>query len=423
MSFYDFYGSKKTKTNNNLKRSFVTFMVKKINTMWLKNILLYILLLSAIVADAQPPTKFYCTYGGNGYDVGYDVKQTLDGGYIITGSTSSYGMGNTDMYLLKLDSMGQKVFQNTFGGVSNEIGKSVVQLADSSYVMVGYTSSSGVGGYDVFLVKADKAGNLMWQKTIGGADWDFANSLQATLDGGFIIAGTTYSYGHGNADGYIIKTDAMGDTTWTKTYGGLKDDEFKSVIQTADGNYALVGYTKSYNDSLGDVWAIKLDINGDTLWQKFYGGIKKDFGNQIIEHPNGDFFIAGGTESFGVGKMDGYALKLDNIGNQFLQQEHGYSGNDEEFTSIIFSKRNLNVIGFMEKEFFNGFNLQFKLFEWTTNLGYINGTDYGSIDNDETFKIIATKDKGYASVGYTKGYGAINSDVYFLKSDSNFVML
>ena len=240
-------------------------------------LIIILFLVIGIATNAQPPKKFYCRYGGNGYDEGNDVKQTLDGGYIITGSTSSIGQGNTDMYLLKLDSMGQVKFQKTFGGVSNEIGKSIVQLADSSYVMAGYTSSSGVGGYDVFLVKADKTGNLIWQKTYGGSDWDFANSMDATADGGFIIAGTTYSYGKGNADGFVIKTDANGDTTWTKTFGGLKDDEFKSVIQTSDGKYALTGYTKSFNDSLGDVWAIKLDINGDTLWRKFYGGVKEDF--------------------------------------------------------------------------------------------------------------------------------------------------
>ncbi len=221
-------------------------------------------LVIGMAASAQPPTKFYSTYGSNGYDVGYDVKQTLDGGYIIVGSTSSYGQGNTDMYLLKLDSMGQFKFQSTFGGVSNEIGKSIVQLADSSFVMAGYTSSTGVGGYDIFLVKADKTGNLVWQKTIGGADWDFANSMDTVAGGGLIIAGTTYSYGHGNADGYVIRTDANGDTLWTKTYGGLNDDEFKSVIQTTDGNFALTGYTKSYNDvDSGDVWVLKL--NNTTL--------------------------------------------------------------------------------------------------------------------------------------------------------------
>ena len=267
--------------------------------MCLKNILLYILLLLAIATNAQPPAKFYSTYGGNGYDVGYDVKQTLDGGYIITGSTSSFGQGNTDMYLLKLDSMGVKKFETSFGGVSNEIGKSVVQLIDSSYVIAGYTSSTGVGGYDVFLVKTDKTGAVLWQKTIGGADWDFAYSMEATADGGFIIAGTTYSYGRGNADGYVVKTDANGNVVWQKTYGGVNDDEFKSVIQTADGNYALTGYTKSYNDiDSGDVWIFKLDLNGDSTWCKFYGGSKafdfyigEFFLNSIFDNQIKEFFF------------------------------------------------------------------------------------------------------------------------------------
>lgn len=388
----------------------------------MKTLISILFLIIGLAANAQPPTKFYCTYGGSGYDVGYDVKQTLDGGYIITGSTSSYGMGNTDMYLLKIDSMGQKVFQTTFGGVSNEIGKSVVQLLDSSYVMAGYTSSSGVGGYDVFLVKTDKAGNLIWQKTIGGADWDFANSMNATTDGGFIIAGTTYSYGHGNADGYVIKTDANGDTTWTKTFGGANDDEFKSVIQTSDGNYALTGYTKSYNDvDSGDVWVYKLNTIGDSLWCKFFGGTKEDFGNEIMQHPNGSFNIVGGTQSLGLGKLDAYTFKIDNIGNLLWFGVDGVANNNETFNSLAFSKKDPNISAYAESEIFSGFGLQVKIFELSPANLYYNATEYGGVYADEIFKIISTKDKGYACVGYTYSYGAYQSNIFFLKIDSNLV--
>ena len=298
-------------------------------------------LVAFIGAYAQPPKKFYCRYGGNGYDEGNDVKQTLDGGYIITGSTSSIGQGNTDMYLLKLDSMGQVTFQKTFGGVSNEIGKSIVQLADSSYVMAGYTSSSGVGGYDVFLVKADKTGNLIWQKTYGGSDWDFANSMDATADGGFIIAGTTYSYGKGNADGFVIKTDANGDTTWTKTFGGLKDDEFKSVIQTSDGKYALTGYTKSFNDSLGDGWIIRIDQTGNSTYTTSVGGLYSDVLNDVVELTNTNLYFVGSNKSYknGINTLftitGGFAMHLNdsfgkhgkyNIYYQHHEQACGYSG-------------------------------------------------------------------------------------------------
>ena len=385
-------------------------------------LIIILFLVIGIATNAQPPKKFYSTYGGNGYDVGYDVKQTLDGGYIITGSTSGYGQGNTDMYLLKIDSMGQKVFQSTFGGVSNEIGKSIVQLADSSYVMAGYTSSSGVGGYDVFLVKADKAGNLIWQKTIGGADWDFANSMDTTADGGFIIAGTTYSYGKGNADGFVIKTDANGDTTWTKTFGGLKDDEFKSVIQTSDGNYALAGYTKSYNDSLGDAWMFKIYANGDSAHTISYNFGLSDAFNHIQQLQTGEFITAGYLTFNNAQKRDGIFNKISSTGTILLQTTDGQSGGDEEFFRVGISNSSFGVYTVLGNSHENGssFKIDVKLLLLNSGGGYVNGGAIGSSLDDECFSFCLTKEnsKGYIAAGYTKSYNSSLSDCFILKYDS-----
>lgn len=371
---------------------------------------------------SQAPTKFFQRFGGNGYDVAYDLKQTLDSGYIVAGSTSSYGFGNTDMYLAKLNKMGEIVFQKTFGDYNNETAKSVIQLVDSSYVMLGYTNSFGMGGYDTYLVKVDKLGQLVWQKNYGGVDWDFGYSLKQTLDGGFIIAGTTYSFGRGNADGYVIKTDASGNVQWTKTFGGMMDDEFKSVVQTSDGGYALTGYSKSYSDpTYGDMWVFKINALGDSTWCKFYGGAKEDFGNCIIQHPNGDFLIAGAKQSTTTNFLEAFALRINSsgiVGFQFLDND---VSNHRVFNSITVSKRNSNIVTLIEKENFPGYNLQFKILELHVNLFYLNATDYGSLDYDETFSIIATSDKGYAAVGYTKGYEAILTDVYLVKTDSMLV--
>lgn len=387
----------------------------------MKQIVLLVFLFVSFLLKAQPPSKFMCRYGSNGYDVGYDLKQTLDGGYIIAGSTSSFGQGNTDFYLLKLDSLGQKKFENSFGGYSNEIAKSIIQLADSSFVIAGYTSSFGIGGYDIFIVKADKNGNLIWQKTFGGNDWDFAYNIEPTSDGGFIISGTTYSFGYGNADGYIIKTDVSGNVLWSKTYGGKRDDEFKSVIQTSDGNYALTGYTKSYSDSLGDTWLFKVDINGDSIWSYSYGGNKEDFGNQLIENGT-DYFIVGATASVGAGMLDACAYKINSLGGIINMIYDGTSSNDEIYNSITVSKRNsLDYLCFIEREFFPGFKLQTKVIEYDNYLNYKNATDYGSSSNDETYKIVSTNDKGYAIVGYTQGYSAVLTDVFFLKIDSMLI--
>lgn len=383
-----------------------------------KKTIIFLSLLFAFVLNAQPPLKFYCRYGGNGYDFGYDVKQTFDGGYIVVGSTSSFGQGNTDLYLLKLDSMGQVKYQKSFGGYNNEIGKSIVQLADSSFVITGYTSSSGVGGYDMYLLKTDALGNLIWQKTIGGVDWDFSYNIKATTDGGFIICGTTYSYGYGNADGYVVKVDANGNTIWSKYFGGANDDEFKSVTQTSDGNYALTGYTKSYNDvDSGDVWIFKIDMNGDSLWSKYYGGSKEDFGRSIIELNSTDLYVAGGTASQSVNNnLQSLQITFNsNTGNQtylFIDatpQEKYYNAVVQGVNGFIANCGKTKKTGFG----YDGLIDVYKEAFW-----YFNFMSHGSTGREELFGIDKTKDKGFVAVGVTNGFGSVLDDVFIMKGDS-----
>lgn len=379
-----------------------------------------ILSLFCLLASAQAPRNFYMRFGGNGYDVGYDVKQTLDNGYIITGSTSSFGQGNTDLYLVKLDSMGNKKFEKSFGNYNNDIGKSVVQLTDSSYVTVGYTNSTGFGGYDIFLVKADKNGNLVWQKTIGGGDWDFAYSLQSTFDGGFVIAGTTYSFGRGNADGYVVKTDLNGDVEWTKTYGGTHDDEFKSIVQTSDGGFALTGYTKSYNDiDSGDVWVFKLDVMGDSLWCKFYGGSREDYGAGITQLQNTNITIAGGTKSESAnGNMETLLLTFDNTNGTLMLHYADPSTHDEYYNDVV-QGINGTIVGCGTTDN-TAFGSQYDCLVdmYTASYGLLNFFGLGSSLNEEIFAISKTKDKGFVLVGITTSYNAVLDDVFFIKIDS-----
>jgi hypothetical protein len=383
----------------------------------MKQFLVVCFLLTGLVVKPQPPSKFYSTYGGNGYDVGYDVKQTLDNGYIITGSTSSFGQGNTDVYLLKLDSMGQKKFEKSFGGYSNEIGKSIVQLSDSSFVMLGYTSSFGIGGYDVFLVCADKNGNLLWQKTIGGSDWDFAYGFDITADGGFIIAGSTYSFGYGNADGYVIKTDNVGNVIWSKTYGGNKDDEFKSVVTTNDGNYALTGYTKSYNDSLGDVWIFKIGMNGDSLWSKYYGGNKADIGNSIMQDNSSNIFVSGGTKSQSTaGNSETFIATFDplsgTLGYNYIDPSTG-----EEYYNDVTQGLNGKIAncGITKNPVFGYDGIIDMYFSFYV---YFNFFSKGTTMFEEFYSISKTKDKGFVTVGKTTGFNAALEDIFLMKMDS-----
>lgn len=378
--------------------------------------ILFLILTTALLAQA--PSKFYTRIGGNGYDYGYDIKQTLDKGYIFTGSTTSFGQTFPDLYLTKLDSMGQVKFQKYIGNASNEIGKSVIQLSDSSFVIAGYTNSIGFGGYDVYLVKTDKAGNMMWAKTYGGQDWDFAYSLQQTQDGGFVIGGTTYSMGRGGADGYIIKTDANGVEQWHKTYGGINDDEFKSVIQTNDGNYALTGYTKSYNDiDSGDVWIFKLDTNGDSLWCKFYGGNKEDFGNGIIQLQNLNLFVAGGTKSFSVNyNIETIVMSYDLSNGNLLYNYRDVSSQTEYYNCTVQGINGTIVNCGATNNAVSGFDGLVDMY--SSSFGYVNFFSTGSNDIEELYGVSKTQDKGFVAIGKTSGYGAILDDVFILKMDS-----
>ncbi|MBL7933126.1 MAG: hypothetical protein JNL60_14565, partial [Bacteroidia bacterium] len=244
--------------------------------------ILIILLFFALNIGAQPPGKFYGTWGGNGDDVGYSGKQTKDGNYIVAGSTSSYGHGEVDVYLLKIDSMGSVIWDKTYGAFNSEVGKSVIEVVDSGFVITGYTNSFGSGGYDAYLIRTDKNGNLIWQKTFGGTDWDFANDVVLGSDGNLHVVGYTYSYGAGKKDGFILKYDLQGNFLSHKFIGGAEDDELNSIIKTNDGFLATIGYTKSKNDLNGDIYFLKLDLNYDTLFTRTIGGPGVDYGSDLV---------------------------------------------------------------------------------------------------------------------------------------------
>jgi hypothetical protein len=200
------------------------------------------------------------SFGHPDIGCGYSAHQTADSGFIETGFISANG---NDIYLVKTNSSGDTMWTRRFGGDSAETGNSVQQTSDGGYIITGCTKSFGNGGRDVYLVKTDTVGDTMWTRTFGGANDDEGNSVQQTTDDGYIIAGYTASFGRGGRDAYLIKTDSIGDRIWVRTFGGFNDDEAFSVQQTTDGGYIVAGYTKSYGAGGADVWLIKTDSSGN----------------------------------------------------------------------------------------------------------------------------------------------------------------
>jgi hypothetical protein len=223
-----------------------------------------------VKVDSHGNEQWDKTFGGTDFDMSWSVQQTSDGGYILAGYTCSYGAGSSDFWLVKIDSDGNEQWNKTFGGTDMDVAWPVKQTSDGGYILAGYTCSYGAGSEDFWLVKTDSDGNEQWDKTSGGPDFDRSYSAQQTTDGGYILAGFTGSYGAGSYDAWLVKTDSDGNEQWDKTFGGTYHDLARSVQQTTDGGYILAGNTYSYGAGSGDFWLIK--VKGESTTSIFDTG-------------------------------------------------------------------------------------------------------------------------------------------------------
>jgi hypothetical protein len=282
-----------------------------------------------IKTDAFGNEEWNSAFGGNDDDEGYSVQQTTDGGYIVAGHTKSFGAGLKDVYLLKTDSLGNLLWSKTFGGIHDDEGYSVQQTTDGGYIIAGVTSSFSSGGRDVWLIKTDPAGNEVWRKNLGGLSSDGAWSVQQTTDGGYIIGGWTFSHGPGFiGNAWLLKTDASGNEEWNKAFGGTGVDRAYSVKQTFDGGYILTGYTSSFGAGLDDMLLIRTDALGNELWFKTFGGTGRDYGNDVQQTFDGGFIVTGYTLSFGAGGDDVWLVKTDINGNEEWSKTFGGTSSD-----------------------------------------------------------------------------------------------
>ena len=233
----------------------------------------------------------------------------------MAGRTGSFGAGLVDVYLIKTDGSGNKVWEKTFGGSSYDYGYSVQQTSDGGFLIVGNTYSLGDGSLEVYLIKTDVSGNKVWEKNFGGSSFDFGYSVEKTSDGGFVIIGFTTSFGAGQEDVYLVKVDAEGNKIWEKTFGGFLEDQGNSIQQTSDGGFIISGFTESLGAGYFDVYLIKTDANGKKIWEKTFGGSSFDWGYSVQQVSDGGFVITGKTFSSGAGGSDVYLIKTDSEGN------------------------------------------------------------------------------------------------------------
>jgi len=342
-----------------------------------------------VKANSFEPTVVWSRiYGGSEFELGTSLIQTSDGGYALLGDTNSYGAGEYDLWLVKTDCEGHQVWTKTYGGEDREVTthtNSLQQTSDGGFVIVGRTESFGMGSSDILLIKTDAAGTMEWNKTFGSGNWEEAYSVFQTSDGGYAIAGFTGSPLSGYTQIYIIKTDAFGNKLWDKTYDVRDLDYATDIIELTDG-YIVVGNTatlagpggtwlakldisgnlewnKIYEDGfaqsiieasdgyliVGDksanFWLIKIDYLGDTQWEKTFGGPKRDYALSAIIDYN-EFIIAGYTSSFGAGDTDMWIIKTDSFGNMLWNITYGGSEKDIGCSIVKVKDREYAIAGY-----------------------------------------------------------------------------
>ncbi len=275
---------------------------------------------------AQKPGDVLWTkyYGGDAYDEADAVVNAHDSGYIFVGFTQSYGLGRWgNAFIGKTTPSGDSLFTFHFGGSGMDVLTDVIQTSDGNYLTVGL-SDSETDFEQAYIVKFNDQGDTLWTKTYGGAGKEIAYQVLETDDNGFIISALTSSTGAGAEDIWIIRINSSGDTLWTQTYGTAGNDAAYAICKTSDGAFAVTGVM-----DWSSLMVMKINTTGESLWTKTFGGADFEEGTAIIEASNNDLMVLGHTSSSGAGELDVYLLRLNSSGDMIFQKTYGSSAYEE----------------------------------------------------------------------------------------------
>jgi hypothetical protein len=349
------------------------------------------------------------TFGGADYDEARSVQQTEDGGFILAGYTASFGAGNADAWLIKTDSLGNEEWSKTFGGGDSDQAWSVQQTEDGGFILAGNTFSFGAGNADAWLIKTDGSGNEEWSRTFDREGTDDARSVQQTEDGGFILAGNTFE----NGDAWLIKTDDSGNEEWSRTFGGGGADKARSVQQTRDGGFILAGYTASFGAGNADAWLIKTDSLGNEEWSRTFGGTFFDGCFSVQQTTDSSFILAGSSASFGE-NGDVWLIKTDDSGNEEWSRTFGGGGTDEAWSVQQTEDGGFILAGYTGTDTMGSWNA------WLIRTDHFGNEvwnrTFGERGWDEALSVQQTEDGSFILAGFTDSYGVGSRDAWLIKT-------
>ncbi len=362
---------------------------------------------------------FYKHLGNANIDRGVTVEEIQGDGFIISGYTTKEGGKDEDVLLIKTDHQGEPLWSKVFGSEGQDHGWAVRQTTDKGFIIVGYSDSFGAGDMDVYLIKTDEEGIEQWSKTYGGKGDEFGWDIRKTTDNGFIIAAQTNSLGHGEVDAYLIKIDADGNEEWSNSYGGEKVDRIFSVRQTNDGGFIAAGITYSFGSVDRNAYLLKTNEWGKLEWSKTFGEAGYDVGHAIEVTDDKGFLITGYGESYSThGGRDVYLIKTDGNGDQQLLQTFGGPANDRAMKGVQTKDGGYITIGFTQEIHATKVDWQVYLIKTASNGEMQWSRTFGNSDHHEFgYTVEETHDGGYILTGQSVNPDNGFSSVLLIKTD------
>lgn len=382
----------------------------------MKYLFIFFLNIWALSASSQY-INWFKTYGGQGYDEAHSAVQLADSSYIVVGSTSSFYNSNQNILFLHIDSMGTFLNSNFINNGGIERGNKIIELNNKQFWISGYTNSFGNGGFDGYLVKTDSLGNKIEDFTYGGSNWDFFNDLIMLADSSLVIVGETQSFGAGNKDAYILRIDKYGDTIWTKTIGNTKDDWASSVFLFDDSLYVVGGTEDPLSDTTFGLF-VKLDLAGNTIFEQHLGNTEYQNFLDINYYQPWNLFILTGDIQNGS-DLFGWTLSLTSQGNIASDVLVGWTGGDSHIhATIIYPGQAillhaLTTNSTLANVYVGG---EDAMVVKTNISGWFNDfAPFGHLNDDDANDIIVTSDGGALMLGTNRDISIGGSNAMVVK--------
>jgi len=376
----------------------------------MRYIVLVIALSTPVLGHAQAPNILWTKiYGGNEHDMAYSIQPTSDSGFIVVGGTLSFGAGNNDIWLVKLDAQGDTVWTHTYGGAGWERGNSVEVTPDGGYIIAGSVDTTGGGNYDVYLMRTDENGYVLWTNTYGGSSADVGYSVKTTSDGGYIVVGETRQLG--TPDVYLVKIDSLGNLIWSRIHGGLQAEEGRCIQVTHDGGFVIAGNTAE------DAFLLVTDANGDTVWTQTYAGPNTDCFFSVLQTNDSGYIAVGATGTFAGPDYDLYVVRTNEYGETLWTGTYGSSSHDYGF-SVSAAHNGFIITGFYSwAPLFYSCQLYLLRIDNNGDEIWSMTIPCGSECHGQSVK--ATMDGGYVVAGWTSTYMYTDIDFVIFRTDED----